>query len=1423
MSKSRRTSDLVNSILVNPDNSVNIHEGTESPYFLLTTGATTTPEQGMLFWDADRQTAGLQMNGVEARLGQDNFWYVKNQSGSDILKGTVVMAVGALGASSRILVAPMVADGSVDAIYVLGITAEDILDGGDGFVMNIGKIRGIDTTQYGTQAGQVLYCDPAVPGGLTITQPDAPNLDIPIAFTVDYKSNGTLAVRVNPGYHIGELHDVYSNSPSNNDILLYNSTNSRWENTPLATAVPTPTLDQVTTAGNTTTNAVTVGNLVVNTTNQLVDFRSSSAIKAVFSNMNNPSPSYGTDGFAIHTGVYGTGLLATKNMSFNIVPDNNLYTGTGAAVFLSSGNFGSANAPNGLGVGAGIPYGTKFYVQSNSNAVIGTSTWIAQFNGLSSTQRVGIRNDGVFVVNTDALYIHENKNILIGTTTDAGYKLDVNGTARITSELIVQDIYIGKGGDDEETNTAVGYNALANNTVPYFGAGFRNTAFGYNALFSNTTGSRNTSVGRGAGESNTTGASNVFLGESSGQQNIIGSSNVYIGHGAGGVQDSSGNTYVGTSAGYSAAQGTGNSVYIGLLAGHATTGGDNVFLGNNAGFGSTKSDWLIIGNRNNPSLIEGNFATGNVMIGTSTDAGYKLDVNGTARVSSTLTANSFVKIGGTSSQFLKADGSVDTNTYLTSYTETQTLDDVTTLGNITTNAITVDKLTVSTGTTKGVVLGGTSIYEITNQTGYTQLGISPTSGNKAPVFLFYPSGTATASVMEFYHKSTLGIAERVIFKNNNGLLQLGGDAANIPIEFIGNNSAWMKIFATGNVGINTTTDAGYKLDVNGDTRLSGTSTLPTISDGVYLNAGSSNWKKEKFVRSLGLTGAATANSWVRLARVVNNGQWRAAAIKLKISSFRRDGDGTECIDGKYENDNGFPSSHEINWYSTDDFSNLISEVRSVRTYAVTTNNIYDIYIKIANGYMNDFTVEAEYWTSTTDSTTEITFPTDIASTTTPTSNYGQIILTQRNWKTNNDFITSNGFVKKGGLSSEFLKADGSVDSSLYLTSYTETDTLDSVTTRGNTTTNSITVGGLTVDTDTLVVDSSNNRVGIGISSPNEKLEVYESIDGGVSIEANNPNSGTSAYTRFIARSNAGAMNFFALSSNYAGSNQYLSDSGLFEAAAMSNGIGLSTTVDAPIRFWQANAEKARINTGGNFLIGTTTDSGYKLDVNGVTRTQGLLSLGTGTDSTAIGLNAISSASSSIAIGTNSESGGDNCVAIGNGSRTIWFNSIAIGLNSAANITAVGIGGGVTALNRSVAVGDTSYANKDSVAIGNIATTNTGEFAVAIGQDAQVFADYGVALGQDTRVNQIEGIAIGADAASSNGGIAIGRFSVASLSNAVAIGRSVTALYADGTTVNNFAIANYALLDFPDDIAAGGAGVPLGGVYHTGGTLKIRIT
>ena len=64
-----------------------------------------------------------------------------------------------------------------------------------------------------------------------------------------------------------------------------------------------------------------------------------------------------------------------------------------------------------------------------------------------------------------------------------------------------------------------------------------------------------------------------------------------------------------------------------------------------------------------------------------------------ATTTNPITANSFVKSGGTSSQFLKADGSVDS----TSYTTAQNLQQVTDIGATTTNTITINPTPDNTG------------------------------------------------------------------------------------------------------------------------------------------------------------------------------------------------------------------------------------------------------------------------------------------------------------------------------------------------------------------------------------------------------------------------------------------------------------------------------------------------------------------------------------------------------------------------------------------------------------------------------------------------------------------------------------------------------------------------------------------------------
>lgn len=163
----------------------------------LTLNGGTAP-QGMLVWNADEQTVSLVQDGVTAFLTQELQWQVRNNTLSVIRAGTVVMATGTIGASSRITVAPYDASVATNAHLLLGIAHEDLPVGGDGKVLHFGKVRGIDTS--GFAEGAVLYADPAVPGGLTATKPTG--LAQAIAFVVSsHATNGALAVRVETRDH----------------------------------------------------------------------------------------------------------------------------------------------------------------------------------------------------------------------------------------------------------------------------------------------------------------------------------------------------------------------------------------------------------------------------------------------------------------------------------------------------------------------------------------------------------------------------------------------------------------------------------------------------------------------------------------------------------------------------------------------------------------------------------------------------------------------------------------------------------------------------------------------------------------------------------------------------------------------------------------------------------------------------------------------------------------------------------------------------------------------------------------------------------------------------------------------------------------------------------------------------------------------
>jgi hypothetical protein len=207
--------------------------------------------------------------------------------------------------------------------------------------------------------------------------------------------------------------------------------------------------------------------------------------------------------------------------------------------------------------------------------------------------------------------------VLINTNVDAGYSLDVNGSARIVGQLI------SDGGIS--TNTRIGEGSLGNNTT-----GEQNSALGQGSFFLNTTGSRNTAVGQAALYSNTSGNHNTAVGQTALFSNNVGGENTGIGRNAGRFSSGGG-------AGVSASE---RSVFIGADTKALANSQTNQIV---IGWGATGngSNTAQIGNANITNVAtNGDFETldaGDGLIVKTPDGTkrYKITINNSGQIIAT--------------------------------------------------------------------------------------------------------------------------------------------------------------------------------------------------------------------------------------------------------------------------------------------------------------------------------------------------------------------------------------------------------------------------------------------------------------------------------------------------------------------------------------------------------------------------------------------------------------------------------------------------------------------------------------------------------------------------------------------------------------------------------------------------------------------
>lgn len=401
-----------------------------------------------------------------------------------------------------------------------------------------------------------------------------------------------------------------------------------------------------------------------------------------------------------------------------------------------------------IGIGTKSPR-TKLDIWGGDITVTG-----AGFSGTAYITSVG--GIAYFSDNTydKGIAVNPNGNVGIGTLTPTAM-LDVNGTAKFSTDLLVNGLTVGKGGGNILNNTVFGTSVGQVST-----SATGNTFMGYQSAMANTTGSGNVFNGYLSGKFNTSGNNNVFVGNSAGLNNTTGFQNSFFGQGAGvGNTTSSNNSFFGAGSGYDNTTGSNNTYYGANTGRNITIGNNNTIIGanvTNLAAGLSNNVIIADGSGNKRIIVDNN---GFVGIGV---------INPTANLEVASGLSNGLRVGITSNR-------ANTSTQLAS------------------------SLAVIGNNNMATTISGAVAWDFYNN------GSSPSSSG---AFLQH-IGTGVTGTLYGMPGANQG---QLVFQNVSNAV-IGTNGANL---FVAPGSHLSTSFFTdGSVGIGTTDTKGYKLAVNG--------------------------------------------------------------------------------------------------------------------------------------------------------------------------------------------------------------------------------------------------------------------------------------------------------------------------------------------------------------------------------------------------------------------------------------------------------------------------------------------------------------------------------------------------------------------------------------------------------------------------------
>ena len=197
----------------------------------ITAGIEPSAEGGTA-WNAESRTLAINKgNGVIQNITQDlNYAPARNTEATSLIRGELVMVDPSQPAQGQTLrLKRYISNGTLPVDLFVGMVSEEIAPNESGFVEWFGQLRNLSLPALRPVGetwveGDILWPNPAVAGGMTKVEPTAPAHKVTVAAILRITGNNlNVLVRPNLRSRIVDLHDVQVTTPSDGQVLRYDS------------------------------------------------------------------------------------------------------------------------------------------------------------------------------------------------------------------------------------------------------------------------------------------------------------------------------------------------------------------------------------------------------------------------------------------------------------------------------------------------------------------------------------------------------------------------------------------------------------------------------------------------------------------------------------------------------------------------------------------------------------------------------------------------------------------------------------------------------------------------------------------------------------------------------------------------------------------------------------------------------------------------------------------------------------------------------------------------------------------------------------------------------------------------------------------------------------------------------------------------